>query len=472
MSNRVIIIFKKFSYTISSNLMSLIISTLFILIVPKLIGVEEYGYWQIYLFYSTYVGILQFGWDDGIYLRYGGKKYHELNKPLLFSQFYSLMFFQAVLMAFIFIISFFNNDSNKVYIIQMSGICMFIFNLRGMLLYLLQDTNRIKEYAIVTIFDRFIYALLIALFLIIDVRDYRILILGDLIGKLCSLILSMYLCKEVVIRKVKDFSPSFKEIMLNIDVGVKLLVANFASMLIIGVVRYSIEKFWGIRIFGQVSLTLSISNLLMTFITAISLVLFPILRRTNYKRLREVYLSVRNILMTILFLGLFLYFPMEAILPLWLTKYKGALKYISILFPMIIYEGKFELLINTFMKTLRMEKWLLRVNIISLAFSGLMVLFNLFYVKKLTVMMFSIIIILAFRSTLSELIILKKFKLNLIHELLAETTMVISFILFSWFLDIKLSFLLYIIIFIIYVLIHGKSLRLSFSSLGIIHEKS
>ena len=88
MNIRVKDIIKNFSYTVSSNLVVLAVSSLIVLIIPKYIGIIEYGYWQIYVFYSSYVGFLHFGWSDGIYLRYGGAKYSELNKKLFFSQFY------------------------------------------------------------------------------------------------------------------------------------------------------------------------------------------------------------------------------------------------------------------------------------------------------------------------------------------------------------------------------------------------
>lgn len=51
-----------------SNLVSLLVSTLVVFLIPKLIGVEDYGYWQLFLFYASYVGFLHFGWNDGISL--------------------------------------------------------------------------------------------------------------------------------------------------------------------------------------------------------------------------------------------------------------------------------------------------------------------------------------------------------------------------------------------------------------------
>ena len=73
---------KDFGFVISSNLLTLAISTIVILIVPKVIGVKEYGYWQLFMFYSSYLGVLHIGWLDGIYLRYGGEQYAHLNKAL------------------------------------------------------------------------------------------------------------------------------------------------------------------------------------------------------------------------------------------------------------------------------------------------------------------------------------------------------------------------------------------------------
>lgn len=157
---------RNFSYTLTSNLISFIISTLVILIVPKLIGVEEYGYWQLYLFYSAYVGFLHFGWNDGIYLRYGGKEYKDLNKKVFFSQFYMLVILQIILALFVFIYSnFFIESLNRVFIFKMIAINLFLFNVRSMLLFILQGTNRIKEFAQITMIDKILYIVLIISFL-------------------------------------------------------------------------------------------------------------------------------------------------------------------------------------------------------------------------------------------------------------------------------------------------------------------
>ena len=161
MNSKALSFIRNFSYTLISNLISLLISSLVILVVPKMIGIEDYGYWQLYLFYASYVGFFQFGWNDGIYLRYGGKRYFELNKNLFFSQFWMLTFFQIIL-SLTMIIYFSRSiiQPDKFYIAVMVSISMVIVGVRAMILFILQATNRIKDYAVITTLDRLSYCLL------------------------------------------------------------------------------------------------------------------------------------------------------------------------------------------------------------------------------------------------------------------------------------------------------------------------
>ena len=63
-----------------SNLLSLISGVLVAFLLPKIIGLSDYGYYKTFTLYATYVGLFHFGIEDGIYLIYGGKDYEELNK--------------------------------------------------------------------------------------------------------------------------------------------------------------------------------------------------------------------------------------------------------------------------------------------------------------------------------------------------------------------------------------------------------
>ncbi|MEQ2464763.1 hypothetical protein [Niallia hominis] len=454
MNNKSITFVKNFSYSLSSNLISLIISLIIVLIIPKLIGLEDYGYWQLYLFYSTYVGFLHFGWNDGIYLRYGGKEYSKLNKNLLFSQFWTLFIFQLILGSIIIILSInYFADSNKLFILIMTAICMLIVNVRFMLTYILQCTNKIKEYAKITIMEKVIFIVLIVLFLLIGVNEFKLLIVADLIGKLISLVYTTYYCKEIVYRKVSTFYFSFNETIENISVGIKLMLANIAGMLIVGSVRFGIERNWSISTFGKISLTLSVSNLILVLINAIGIIMYPVLRRTNEEKLPKIYSTIRTVLMFPLLGLLLFYFPLKEALTYWLPNYKESFMYMALIFPMCVYEGKMSLLINTYLKTLRKEKLMLYVNIISVLLSIIVTFLIAVIVKNLTLTIVSIVVLLSFRSALAEVYLSKILNISVYKDILLEMLMTFIFIITAWFSNSWNSILYYFIAYVLYLII-------------------
>jgi O-antigen/teichoic acid export membrane protein len=446
------------SYALSSNILSLVISTLVILIVPKLIGLESYGNWQLYMFYSSYVGFFQFGWNDGVYLRYGGKEYNELNKILFFSQFWMLVFFQLIVAVIINVISLiFISQAEKQFIIMMVSLCMIIMGIRALLLFTLQATTRIKEYAILTMIDRIIYCCLIISFLLFGVRKYELMIAADLIGKFISLLYAIYYCKDIVFHEISSFYFSFKETLENINVGIKLMFSNISSMLIIGVVRFGIERAWGVITFGKISLALSISNLMMLFINSVGVILFPILRRTEERKLPNIYLTMRDFLMVTLLGFLLIYFPLKVILSIWLPEYLESLRYMSLVFPMCLYEGKMVLLINTFLKTIREEKAILRINLISLCISTLLTCVSIIYFNNLNLTVLSIVTTLAFRCTISELYLSKILKISVYRDIFLESIMTLFFLWLGWF-GILNSATIYALVYVMYLFIKKKDI--------------
>lgn len=202
-----------------------------------------------------------------------------------------------------------------------------------------------------------------------DVGNYKLMIIADLTGKCISLLYAMYCCRDIVFRKISDFSFSFKETYENISVGIKLMFANIASMLIIGIVRFGIERTWDVATFGKVSLTFSISNMMMLFINAIGIIMFPILKRTTKEKLLSIYVTMRDFLMIILLGILIVYYPFKVILSAWLPQYAESLTYMALMFPICVFEGKMALLINTYLKTMRKEKLMLKINLIAVVLS-------------------------------------------------------------------------------------------------------
>ena len=77
---------KKFAknviYSILAQIISLAVSFVLTLIVPKFIDEYQYSYWQTYVLYVGYVGVLHFGLLDGLVLRYSKFDYKNWISPV------------------------------------------------------------------------------------------------------------------------------------------------------------------------------------------------------------------------------------------------------------------------------------------------------------------------------------------------------------------------------------------------------
>lgn len=459
MNNKFVVFIKNFSLTLVSNLTSFIISILVIIIIPKIIGIEEFGFWQLYLLYTTYIGFLHFGWNDGIYLRYGGESYQNLNKKLFFSQFLMLVFFQLLFSFFVYLgASLLIENANKLFVTRMVAFALLIVNTRYMLLYILQATNRIQEYAKITILDRVIYFLLIVLFMLFGTTNYKLMIIADLLGKMISLAYAMFWCKDIVFQRLTSFYLSFSEMLENISVGLKLMVSNIASMLIIGIVRFGVEYSWDIETFGKISLTLSVSNLMMLFINALGIMMFPILRRTDTKKLPDIYLILRDILLVVLLSLHIAYYPLKTVLSIWLPQYAQSLMYMAMLFPIFLFEGKVALLINTYLKALRMERLMLKINLLTMCFSIVFTYFTTYMIKDLSMAVISIVLLLAFRSILYEIILSKLLSISIYKDIVLEISITVIFIFSGWYINSWNSTLIFVFCYLIYIFIKRKSI--------------
>lgn len=454
-------VFKSFTYTFVSNVVSFIISAIVTFFVPKQLGIESYSYFQLYLFYISYTGFLHFGWADGIFLRYGGEYYDKLDKAKFSGQFW---LYSGVEVAFGLLICLASvtlaSPQDKAIVLALTGISVFLVLPRTLLQYILQCTNRIREYATLTVLEKVIYITVVVLSLLAGTHSFIPMILADLLGKSCALFYSVYQCRDILATKPTGLKTSLKEARANISVGIKLMFANIASMLIIGFVRLSIENQWDVTTFGKVSLTMSVSNLLMVFIRAVALVMFPMLRRTNWDKLSGIYNTMRTCLMIPLLGMLIFYYPAKVILSAWLPQYADSLVYMALLFPMCVFESKMSMLIETYMKTLRKEKWLLLVNVTTVSLSVVITLITTYWLHNLDLAVASIVLLLAFRCVFAELLLSTVLDVNVKTDIVLELSLTVIFIGASWFVGGIAGLVIYAVAYLAYLFIKRNDMVL------------
>ena len=66
---------------------------------------------------------------------------------------------------------------------------------------------------------------------------------------------------------------------------------------------------WGLLVFGKVSLAFSLTSFFLQFVTAISVVLFPSIKRMEPDKLPGMYCRIRQGISPLLFAAMLLYYP-------------------------------------------------------------------------------------------------------------------------------------------------------------------
>lgn len=465
-------LFNNIRYTVTANFLILGISIMLNLIVPKFLGIKEYSFWQLYIFYSSYIGFFHFGWLDGIYLKIAGKDYNELDKRDLGSQFWYFFIFESLL-SFLFIgyNFFFLYPGDKAFIWYCIAFLLVINNCKNFVLYIMQSTNRIKEYAQLSRTDRYIYVMFLSIYLFFGGKDFKVLICIDIFSRLIMTVWGGYRLRDMLYAKPLIIRKVFPEIIDNIKVGSNLMISNLANLLIIGSARIFVEKQWNIETFGKLSFTLSISNMFMTFINAVGVVIFPLLRRTEPSNLSNLYKQLRKLFVPITFTILVFFYPMKIVLSLWLPAYNESLIFMGVLFPIVVYEGRMSLLVNTFLKTIREEKKILISNIFALVTAIICSVISVFIVKSLLLTVLTIMFSLFFRCIFAEQLLTRNLKIDLRSSYLQESLLTCTFIFGNLFFDVGLSFMIYLISFFIYLMANLGSMKVAMKDLVVLVKK-
>jgi len=453
-------ILKSFSYAFFSNIISFGVSGLITLIVPKFITIESYGYFQVYIFYLTYIGIMSLGWIDGIVLRYGGAYYEDLNKGLFngqFRLFSGMEFLIGLIMIAVSLYVF--GMSNDGYIYIFLGLTVVLSLPCSFFRYLLQAVNKIEQFSRNMVLDRGLYFCFTIMALVINNKSLVLLLVADVLARMIALVHMLWICRDIVKTKVVISRQTLNEGRENISVGCKLLLANNVGFLIVGVIRYAIKEAWGIETFAKISLAFSVSNLFMIFIRAMSIVVYPLLRRVDENKMKELYTLIRTIMMLILFGIMILYYPLKVILCAWLPGYKDGIEYMALLFPMCIFESKTSMLIETYLKALRKENYLLKINCYTVLISIMLAVFTSVILKNLTLSILAILVVLAFRNIMAEYIVGSYLRIELFKSIFLESIMIIMFVLSSWYIGGVSGLILYILIYIAYIFFEQKELR-------------
>jgi heteropolysaccharide repeat-containing protein len=446
-----------------SQFLSIFVGISTSLLVPKILGVEQFSFWQLFLFCASYVGFFHFGLNDGIYLRYGGMTFEKMNISLLGSLFWFSFFMQICFALLIVVITVvFVPNLDRVFVGISVSFFLILSNVVNYLSYILQTSNRLREYSYSILIDRFTFFLFFLFLLLVNQINFKILILAYIFSKLLSFLFLIYCMPSLVRSKLLPVNVIWRECIYNIKIGVFLLISNLAGMFIVGAGRVIIDYFWGIEEFGKVSLAISLANIFLLFISQISLVLFPMLRQVDAVKQKEIYMLGRYCLGNILLFFFILYYPLKIILLKWLPQYEISFYYLIILLPICLFDGKMQMLYSTYLKVLRGEKFLLKINVVSVLISSILGLLGGYLWNNMDVVIFSMLLAVAVRSVCAELYVSKLLGVTDYWELFAELSLVMTFVITSLCCVYPWNIIIYICVYLVYVWFRKDAIYLIF----------
>lgn len=445
--------------SIAAQVVSMLVGFLMALLVPRFISELQYSYWQMYILYAGYVGVLHFGLLDGLVLRYSRYDFEELDKARIRSQFTVLLLFTGII-AVVGAVSFGIALGGEMRIIfALVAVSVVTKNLVTYGSYLFQITNRISKYAVLIICQRLVYGLVTALLLCLRVENFYWYCIADLIGDAVGIFIGVLFNRGLYFGKTLAYTETLKELKANISAGIILMLANWSAALLIGSAKIIIQWHWGELVFGKVSFAFSLSNVFLLFITAASVVFFPSLQRTEAKKLPAMYKTIRQAMSLLLFVVMIFYFPGCLFIDLWLPKYSVSLTYLGLLLPIIVFSSKVNLLTNNYLKVYRKEKWILLANAISIVVGILVFIFCALVLNNLTAVLISIVFVIMLNSIISEAFVMRTIKLRMALDFIVEILMAVGFMLIASLLPRWWGCLAYAGLLAVYCVFYRKAFK-------------
>lgn len=452
--------FKNFLYVFGAQILVLLISIARALLVPKILPVEGFGYWEIYLLYTSYVGIFALGYVDGIYLKYGECGYKQLPFRELRS---ATWLFCLILVAFVVLdsglIYYLVQNPEEKFAMLFAAANIFVMGLSSYFIYIFQITNQFKKYSFFSVLDKIAVLVTIILIMFINANNYRYIVITDFLSKVAVLVLMIIKMPELLIGEGVDFKKSLSFMWKNMTVGVKLMIANLMSMVIVGAGRFIVQYMGDITDFAAYSFGVSVTGLVLTAITAISLVLYPTIKRHSPDKYREDFNTLNSTSRIISICSLLIYYPVYVFVLYFYPKYISVLPYLSYLFLVVFCTCKINLVNNSFYKVLRQEKQMLIANISCVALFIIIAL--IFFprtedIRTIAICTFAAMFI---RSYSSEFSIGRYLNAHMDKRTLLEFVVIAVFILSSNFLSLGKSCIVMSITVIVYLILDRKTLK-------------
>ena len=340
-----------------SNVLILLSGVLVGFLLPKIIGVTEYGFYKTYTLYAVYVGMFHFGISDGIYLKYGGVNYSDLDRSKF--RYYTACFMkiELALSVILALISqmFFSGEYKFIFLFL--AIYLFFHNATNLFQVVSQVTSRFNELSKRNILQSiFISALVVILwggnYFFQNEIGYRTYVVFYSVVVVTMACWYVYTYKDIAFGKIKKHDRDYREIIGFIAAGFPLMLANLCVSLILTLDRQFVNILFDMDSYAIYAFAYNMLALVTTATSAISMVIYPKLKQMDLNIMKNHYTSLVSVMLCLVFASLCIFFPLNLFVNWYLPKFSSSLLIFRIIFPGLAASSAIMIVMHNYYKAL------------------------------------------------------------------------------------------------------------------------
>jgi len=405
------------SVTISN--LCIVFSGVFVgFLIPKILGVTEYGYYKIFTLYTTYIGIFSFGISEGLYLKYSGVKYENLDLKGI--RFYTrLVALLQVLIAIVLsIIAVFYLPGEYKFIFIALSIYLTALNITTYYQYIAQMTMRFRDYSARNLIKSVLTICSVILMYIIyraqgkNLLSYRYYLFFVLC--ISTVLLVMYIIKfrEATFGVADNWKDKHTELADLIKKGIPFVVATLCSTLILGIDRQFVSIGFDTSTYGIYAFAYNMLSLVTVCTSAISTVLYPTLKQSKEGQINEKFPVLVTFVSVFVFVALNSYFPLKVFVNWFLPQYVDSLEIFRIAFPGLAFSAAISVVMQNYYKLLDKNTLYFFINLLVLGLSVITNFIAYHFWKTPTSISWASIFTLVIYYLIAEIYFIKNYKIH------------------------------------------------------------
>jgi len=442
-----------------SNFFKFLSSLIIIFILPNLLGVENYGFYKVFLLYLSYLGIFHFGFIDGIYLKYGGNKLENLDQVKFRTYFFFFFVFQLIIYLFltILILSFLTSQRLIIYLFVLVNLIP--INVTTYFQFISQITFRFNEYSKRLYFLSILNLISVFLLYFFNLTNYIYILAFSTLTNVILFSQYLYTYRNFIFGVRIKLKLFLKDIFELFALGIPLLLSNFATIILLSLDRLFIEFFFNILSFSIYAFSYSILVLINLVVSSISTVLYPVFKKIDKLTLSKSYSGFNLLINSIVFLGLFIYFPIYIFLPTFLPNYAESLSIIRIALPTLVFTSIITALTHNIYKVFNNNKQFFLIGLITIISLLLFLYITFYYFPSIENLAYTTLFGMAFWFVLLHEFMKKKYSIPYFKNFIISILLVGIYLFLTTSENIYLSGFLYLVIYLAFILFEFTNLK-------------